>query len=144
MNHTTAQFPETLGRPDPRRERLRLEGKRYIVRDHMAAVIQLALALGSARTLGWHNAWLYASVLLAVKLSSALILSRVNPAVLNARGTRHAMSVRDRIFFSVFIPSSLAIPIVAGLDVGVAGWTHRSELELVVGLALVLSGASCP
>jgi protein-S-isoprenylcysteine O-methyltransferase Ste14 len=131
-----------IGQPDPRRAPLKVEGKRYIIRDHMAAVIQLVLALASARTLGWYNAWLYASVLLAVKVSSALILSRVNPAVLNARGTRHAMSVRDRIFFSVFIPSALAIPIVAGVDVGVAGWTHRSDLELAVGLALVLSGAS--
>lgn len=108
----------------------------------MAAVIQLALALGAARTLGWYNAWLYASVLLVVKVSSALILTRANPAVLNARGTRQEMSTRERIFFSVFIPSTLALPIVAGLDVGGAGWTHRSLMELTVGLAFVLSGTS--
>lgn len=142
MSLTTPPLPQTIEQPDPRRAPLEAEGKRYLIRDHMAAVIQLALALASARTLGWYNAWLYASVLLAVKVSSALILSRVNPAVLNARGTRHAMSVPDRIFFSVFIPSALAIPIVAGVDVGVAGWTHRSELELAVGLALMVSGAS--
>jgi protein-S-isoprenylcysteine O-methyltransferase Ste14 len=127
--------------PDPRRQPLALEGKRFIVRDHITAVVQLALALGAARALDWYNAWLYVSVLLAIKLSSALILTRVNPAVLNARGTKQTMSARERIFFSVFIPSSLAIPIVAGLDAGGAGWSHRSMTELVIGLGLVIAGS---
>jgi len=141
-NLTVDSASEIARRPDPRRQPLAIEGKRYIVRDHLAAVIHVALALGAARTLGWYNAWLYASVILAIKLSSALILTRVNPAVLNARGTKQAMSARDRIFFSVLIPSSLAIPIVAGLDVGGAGWTHRSMTELVLGLGFVLAGSS--
>jgi protein-S-isoprenylcysteine O-methyltransferase Ste14 len=142
VSNTTTQFSEVTEQADLRREPLASEGKRYVVRDPMAAVIFLALALGSARTLGWYNAWLYASVVLLIKVSSGLVLSRVNPAVLNARGTRHAMSVRERIFFSVFIPSWLAIPIVAGVDVGGAGWTHRSEVALAAGLALVLAGTS--
>jgi hypothetical protein len=142
MGNTTTRCPEVTEQADPRREPLTSEGKRYIVRDPMSAVVHLALALASARTLDWYNAWLYALVVLLVKVSSALILSRVNPAVLNARGTRHAMSVRERIFFSVFVPSWLAIPIVAGVDVGDAGWTHRSGLALAGGLAFVLLGRS--
>lgn len=141
MNPRTPPRPQGSRQPDARRAPLEAEGKRYIIRDHMVAVVQLALALASARALGWYNAWLYASVLLAVKVSSALVLLRVNPAVLNARGTRHAMSMHERIFFSVFVPSSLAFPIVAGVDVGDAGWTHRSDLELAVGLTLLVSGA---
>ncbi len=131
-----------IPRTDPRQEPLALAGKRYIVREHVAAVLQLALVLGSARTLDWYNAWLYASVLLIVKIGSAVSLARVNPAVLNARGTRQPLSTREQIFFLVFIPSSLAMPVVAGLDAGGAGWSHRSTLELVIGLGFMLAGTS--
>jgi len=136
--------PQTTAIPpaDPRQEPLTAAGKGYIVRDHLEAVLQLALALGSARTLGWYNAWLYAAALLIVKLSSAILLSRVNPAVLNVRGTRLTVSGRERLFFSVFIPSALALPIVAGLDVGGTGWSHRSTSELMIGLGSVLAGSS--
>ena len=138
MASQTTAIPRT----DPRQEPLTLAGKRYVIREHLAAVVQLALALGSARTLDWYNAWLYGSFLLIVKLSSAVSLARVNPAVLNARGTRQPMSRRERVFFSVFIPSSLALPVVAGLDAGGAGWSHRSMLELVIGLGFMLVGTS--
>lgn len=127
---------------DPRRQPLSAEGKSYLIRDHMAALIQLALALGTARTIGWLNAWLYVALLLGVKLGSALVLTRMNPAVLNARGTKRAMNKRERLFFSVFIPSTLAIPIIAGVTAGAPGWSHRSVLELAVGIGLLIAGAT--
>lgn len=127
---------------DPRREALRVEGKRYLVRDHLALVIHVALLLAGARTWGWLNAWLVAALILCLKLSSALINLRINPAVLNARGTRREMSRRERVFFAVFIPSSLALPLVAGFDVGVSGWSHASTLELGLGLALLAVGGA--
>lgn len=115
---------------------LTAEGKRYLARDHTAAVVHLALALGFARSLEWLNAWLYRGLLVATKVTSALLLTRINPAVVNARGARHPMSTRERVFFSVYIPTSLSIPIIAGLDVGGPGWTKHSAMELVVGTAL--------
>lgn len=105
-------------------------------------MIALALALAAARTLGWCSAWLYAGTVLLIKVSSAATILPVNPAVLNARGTRQKPSQRERIFFAVFVPTSLAVPIVAGLDVGGAGWTHRSVPELAIGVALALLGAA--
>ena len=127
---------------DRRQEPLRPEGWRFIVRDHIAAVIQIGLALAAARSLGWYNAWLYAAVLFSVKLSTALLLTRYNPAVMNARGTKQKLDKREKLFFSVFLPSSLAIPIVAGLDVGVAGWSHHSTVELAAGIAMLVAGTS--
>ncbi len=123
-------------------ERLTVDGKRYLVRDHVTAVLQVVLALGFAGTLAWYNAWLFGTVLLAGKIVSALLLVRVNPAVVNARGTRHPMSVQDRVFFAVFIPATLAIPIVAALDVGGPGWSHHSLGELIIGLGLLAIGMS--
>ena len=126
---------------DPRVEPLAAAGRRFLVRDHFAAVVQVALALGAAGTLAWSNAWLYAAVLLVIKLTGTLVLVRVNPAVLNARGTKQSLSRRERIFFAVFVPASLAIPVVAGLEVGAAGWSHRSAAELAAGIVVLLLGA---
>ena len=127
--------------PDQRKEPLTIAGKRYLVWDHLAGVIQICLALGSARTLGWYSAWLYGAVILVAKIGAAGILVRINPAVLNARGTRQTISMGDRAFLSVFVSMMLAIPVVAGVDVGSAGWTHRSTAELVIGLALLVFGS---
>lgn len=126
---------------DPRDEPLTTAGKRYLVRDHFAAVIVLGLALGGARTIGWLNAWVYAALILAIKVSAAVVLLRVNPAVLNARGTKRAMSTRERLFFAAYVPATLAMPVVAGWDAGQLGWTHRSPEELAAGIALIAVGA---
>ncbi len=130
------------GHLEPEVEPLTDAGKRYVVREHVGALIVLVLALGAARTLGWANAWLYAGLTLAIKSVGALVLMRVNPAVLNARGTRRSISKPDRAFFSVFIPAMFAIPIVAGFDVGGAGWSHGSTGALIAGIVLILIGAS--
>ncbi|HJL18618.1 MAG TPA: isoprenylcysteine carboxylmethyltransferase family protein [Sandaracinaceae bacterium LLY-WYZ-13_1] len=129
-------------RADPRDEPLTAAGKRYVVRDHVSVVLVLGLALGAAQTLGWYNAWLYAAVMLAVKAGSAAILVRADPAVLDARGTKHAMSTRERLFFLAYVPSALAMPFVAGLEAGRPGWSHHSTAELAVGLTLAIGGAS--
>lgn len=126
---------------DPRDEPLTMAGERYIVRDCFGAGIALALALGAAQTPAWLDAWVYAAVILAIKGVSAVLLLRTNPAVLNARGTKHEMSARERIFFAVYVPAVLAMPVVAGLDVGRPGWTHRSPGELAARVALVAAGA---
>lgn len=125
-----------------RNEPLRPEGKRFIARELVAAVIELGLALAAARSLRWANAWLLAAVVLGLKVASALVLMRFNQAVLNARGTKRDMSPREKRFFSVFVPSSLAIPVVAGLEAGVAGWSHHSNLELTSGVAMLVAGMS--
>jgi protein-S-isoprenylcysteine O-methyltransferase Ste14 len=44
------------------------------------------------------------------------------------------------MFFLVLVPASIALPIVAGLDVGAPGWTHASLVELVIGVVLALAG----
>lgn len=131
--------PFQLEQNEPR-EPLTLAGKRYIVRDHISAIVQVALALGAARTLEWDNAWLYGAMALAAKVGSAILLARVNPAVLNARGTKQALSTKDKVFFAAFIPSVLALPVVAGLDAGGVGWTHHSTVELALGLAAMVLG----
>lgn len=125
---------------DPRREPLERKGVVYVVRDHFAVVVHLALLLGSARVWGWYNAFVVAGVMLAIKSTTAIVCLRINPAVLNARGTKHEMSGKEKAFFAVFVPASLALPVVAGFEVGTHGWTHASAAELAAGLVMMVAG----
>ena len=125
---------------DPRVEPLDKRGKQYIARDHIQLAIHVTLLLATARTFGWFNAWLVGGVVGAIKSTTAVILLRVNPAVLNARGTKREIRGRERGFFAVLVLGMLATPIVAGLEVGAAGWTHRSVVELAIGLSMVAGG----
>lgn len=127
---------------DPRVEPLDARGKQYIVRDHVQGVIHVALLLATARTFGWLNAWLVGAVVLAIKSVAAITLLRINPALLNVRGAKPEMSARERVFFVVLVSSSLALPIVAGLDAGAVGWTHHSAVELAVGVAVMVGGGA--
>ncbi len=117
-------------------------GKRYVVGDHLAALIQPTLALLAAGTVGWCNAWLYGGLGLLTKTVSAAVLLRANPAVLNARGIKRVMSRRERRFFAVFLPAMLMTPVVAGLDVGAVGWTHVSWGALLGGVTMVVIGVA--
>ncbi len=136
MTTTTDRPPK----PSSTRTALDAAGRRYLVRDHFAALIQLSLALLAAGTVGWYSAWLYGGLGLLMKVVSAAVLVQSNPAVLNARGTQRAMSRRERIFFAVFLPAMLSMPVVAGLDVGAVGWTHASLSALLVGVTMVVVG----
>jgi len=121
-------------------EKLAIAGKRYILHDHFAVIVFLGLGLAAAQTLSWNNIWLYSAAFLLIKSFSAALLVRINPAVLNARGTKRQTDKAESLFLTVFAACSLATPVVAGLDAGAPGWTHGSFLELSAGLVLAFAG----
>jgi protein-S-isoprenylcysteine O-methyltransferase Ste14 len=121
-------------------EPLRREGRRYIVREQLRPAIHLTILLGCATTWRWWNAWLMAGTLQLATITYHLILVERNPAVLNARGTRHEGSKRrDRVFLALLGLFGLAAPVVAAVDAGRPGWSG-SSWTIVLGLVLLLAG----
>jgi protein-S-isoprenylcysteine O-methyltransferase Ste14 len=121
-------------------ESLRREGRRYIVREQLRPAIYLAILLGCAGTWRWWNAWLMVGALQLATIVYHRVLVRKNPAVLNARGTRHEGSKkRDWIFLGLLGLFGLAAPVVAALDAGQPGWSGP-PWAIVLGLALLLPG----
>ncbi|MGF1465770.1 MAG: hypothetical protein ACFCGT_06525 [Sandaracinaceae bacterium] len=64
MGDAVAGADAEAGRSDPRREPLTRDGRRDLDREHVAALLQLALSLAAGRTLGWWSAWLSGGVIL--------------------------------------------------------------------------------
>jgi protein-S-isoprenylcysteine O-methyltransferase Ste14 len=116
------------------------DGRRYVLREQIRPAVHLAILLGCAHTWRWWNAWLLAGALQAVTIVYHLILVRRNPAVLDARGTRHRdAKKRDRVYLGFLGLFGAAAPVVAGLDAGAPGWTGVVP-GIAAGGALLLLG----
>jgi protein-S-isoprenylcysteine O-methyltransferase Ste14 len=85
-----------------------------------AVVIALVL-FATAGTFAWPRAWVLVASLLAVRIPSAVIVFRVNPALLRERATvlvHRAQPAADKVLLLAFMTTAfIGVPAVAGLDV---------------------------
>jgi len=89
-----------------------------VIADAVVVAIALFVAAG---TLAWRRAWVVLIVLLGVRMVSAIVVFRVNPALLRERATVliHRDQPRvDRLILLAFMATAfLGVPAVAALDV---------------------------
>jgi|KBSSwiStaDraftv2_1062776.scaffolds.fasta_scaffold08223_4 protein-S-isoprenylcysteine O-methyltransferase Ste14 len=85
-----------------------------------AAVIAVVLFV-AAGTIAWPRAWVLLGVLLVVRISSALVVFRVNPGLLRERATgliHRQQPSSDRLLLLAFMGTAfVGVPAVAALDV---------------------------
>ena len=94
-----------------------------------------------AGTLIWPKAWVFVLVSLGEMAAQFGYLWHVNPEVLIARSHYRTDSKRwDKLLLCGYLPTVLAILIVAALDDGRFHWCPLPWLVSVVGLALFLFG----
>jgi Putative protein-S-isoprenylcysteine methyltransferase len=87
----------------------------------VADAILVAIAMFvSAGTVAWRNAWVLLLVMLVIRLAGALVVHRVNPALLEERARppiHEQQPVADRLLvLGVLATGFLGVPIIAGLD----------------------------
>jgi protein-S-isoprenylcysteine O-methyltransferase Ste14 len=88
----------------------------------------------SAGRLDWWRAWIVLSLWSAALIGMSVVILRQNPALINERGKRHANTKPfDKIFFALYLPLSLIVLVVAGLDAGRFGWSSMSLMVSIVG-----------
>jgi protein-S-isoprenylcysteine O-methyltransferase Ste14 len=94
-----------------------------------------------AGTWTWLRGWLFLVVLVTAETVITLYLRRVNPDVVAGRINRHKGTKRwDRILLVIFLPTLMAIPILAALDDGRFHWSHLPWWGCVLGYALLIIG----
>jgi protein-S-isoprenylcysteine O-methyltransferase Ste14 len=93
---------------------------RVLLRVLADAVVVATALFVAAGTLAWRRAWLLLAVLLVVRLASAVVVFRVNPALLRERATvllHHAQPWSDRLILLAHMGTSfVGLPAVAALD----------------------------
>jgi len=121
-------------------QRLNRFGLRLVVREEIRPVLYLLLMAILAGTWKWWNAWTFAAVLQVTTIVYHVILVKKNPEVLNARGTRQqGTKTVDKWLLGTMALLGLAVPVIAALEVGEAGWTAPLWM-LTAGVALVVCG----
>ena len=116
------------------------------VRKRLISVVILtflmaALLFGSAGTLAWTRGWILQGITLLILLVNFLVLIRVNPEVIAARGKGGGgTKTFDRILAVALGLSLLAIPLVCGLDERF-GWSDLGTGWLIAGVVLYVLGS---
>jgi len=97
------------------------------------------LLFGAAGRLEWPRAWIYAGFsLLGLALNSVVVLCK-NPELIAERWKRHKGTKRfDKVFMVLYVPTTIALPVVAGLDAVRFGWSALPGWTLWPGVLLLL------
>lgn len=80
MPDSTAQKPTNSGS-------LNRYGIRGIVAQVILIIIGFVILFASAGTLNWINGWVYVGLILIMQVVSTIILAKLNPQLLNERGS---------------------------------------------------------
>lgn len=94
-----------------------------------------------AGTWAWSKGWLFILIVLGLISVVFLVLARVNPEVIVARGSFHKGTKHwDKILLSLYFPAMSAVLLVAALDDGRFHWFPVPWWICGVGYALLFAG----
>jgi len=101
------------------KEKINLSGFRGILRELGGVFFSAFLLVISAGTLQWVRGWIFIGLIASYQIVYILILSIVNPHLLNERGTLKwsETKLHDKYFVIFYVLFSYGIVMLAGLDV---------------------------
>jgi protein-S-isoprenylcysteine O-methyltransferase Ste14 len=119
-----------------------IDRRRLIISTVSSLLIILPCLFVPAGTWAWFRRWLFLVVVVGSSVVDILYLRRVNPDVVAGRVNRHERPRRWDLLLGLigFLPTMLAIPILAALDDGRYHWSHLPWWGCLVGYALMITG----
>ena len=100
-------------------------------------IIGVTLFLSAGR-LDWWPAWIYLGVYILLLVYNSLTLMRNNPDMINERGRMAKnQKIWDRVIMAIYLPLSLSVMALAGLDSGRFGWSSMPLWGNIAGFILV-------
>ncbi len=127
--------------------KLRLQGSgfRVVIGTFVAPFIQGALLFVAAGHVNLFRGWLYLAIGLIGMFGGILIVSIVNPALVNERG-RWSKKSGTKWWDKFLVPvyggiAFYVVPLVIGLDVGRYNWSEFPIVWAVLGSAMFIAGS---
>jgi protein-S-isoprenylcysteine O-methyltransferase Ste14 len=118
-------------------------GIRGIAVQSILIVLGLIVLFISAGTLAWINAWIYVGLVSIYQVVSTVVLARVNPQLLNERGTvtKAGTKTFDKVSIAIFPVFTFGNLVIMGFDAVRYQWSIMPFWLTFVGIFLFVSVA---
>ncbi|MCJ7515757.1 MAG: isoprenylcysteine carboxylmethyltransferase family protein [Dehalococcoidia bacterium] len=118
-------------------------GIRGILVQSILIVIGLIVLFISAGTLAWINAWIYVGLVSIYQVISTVVLARVNPQLLNERGTvtKAGTKTFDKVWIAIFPVFTFGNLVIMGFDAVRYQWSVMPFWLTFVGILMFVSVA---
>jgi len=116
-------------------------GIRSIVVQTISLIIGLAILFISAGTLAWINAWVYFGLVSIYWVISTVVLARVNPEMLNERGSVVKQGTKgfDKVWVALYPILTFGNLVVMGFDAVRFQWSFMPFWLTFVGIFMFVS-----
>jgi len=119
---------------------LNRSGIRSIIVQTISLFIGLAVLFISAGTLAWINAWIYVGMASIYWVISTVVLARVNPEMLNARGSvvKEGTKGFERIWIVIYPTLTFVNLVVMGFDAVRFQWSSMPFWLAILGIIILI------
>lgn len=120
--------------------RLNSFGIRGIIVQSILIIIGFAVLFVSAGTLGWINAWIYVGLVAIYWVISTAVLAKLNPELLNARGSVVKKGTKgfDKIWVAIVPVLTFGNLVVMGFDAVRFQWSFMHLWLAVLGIVILI------
>jgi protein-S-isoprenylcysteine O-methyltransferase Ste14 len=115
-------------------------GIRSIIVQTISLIIGLMVLFISAGTLAWINGWLYTGLVSIYWVISTVVLARVNPEMLNARGNVVKKGTKgfERIWVVIYPTLTFVNLVVMGFDAVRFQWSFMPFWLAILGIVILI------
>jgi len=113
---------------------------RSILVQSLLIVIGFIILFASAGTLAWINAWIYVGLISVATIISTIVLARVNPELLNGRGTvtKAGTKTFDKVWLAIYPVFTFGNLVVMGFDAVRYQWSVMPFWLTFVGIFMFI------
>jgi protein-S-isoprenylcysteine O-methyltransferase Ste14 len=115
-------------------------GIRGIVVQFILILVSFVILFAATGTINWINGWVYFGLACLSQLVSTVILAKVNPQMLNARGSvvKEGTKGFDRAWVALYLVITLINFVIIGFDAVRFQWSSMPIWPSILGLVLFI------
>lgn len=119
---------------------LNRHGIRGILGQAILIIIGFAILFLAAGTVNWINGWVYVGLVLIMQVVSTIILARLNPQLLNERGSVVKKGTKgfDKVWLVIYPVLSYGNLVVMAFDAVRFQWSFMPFWLAIVGIVLII------
>jgi protein-S-isoprenylcysteine O-methyltransferase Ste14 len=118
-------------------------GIRGIIVQSILIIIGFAILFISAGTLAWINAWVYVGLVSIYWVISTVVLARVNPEMLNERGSvvKEGTKGFDKVWVAIYPVLTFGNLVVMGFDAVRFHWSFMPFWLAILGIVIMIAAS---